>query len=651
MTRLGAIATRAIAASSALLSASAPPKGIVVEHEGSSTLVASWADATDAHISLDGAHTAGGFIPLTVVRTTDVGHATCAWVKNQIEHYKKVDDVITDKFLEYIYLDGATSYANGLRTCLKEAYGTTAVLSCNRSPEVIQVTALKEISSGPYVLYLGETKGTLGKVYRVYRDAQQAFMSSILPSTESAFIPSPFNTESDATVGVAVPSRLYSLYADSKKYPMHGIRVGVKDIIDIKGLRTSNGNRAWYEVYEPVNASAPAIQTLVDYGAEIVGKTKTAQFANNDRPTADWVDYHDAFNARADGYQDPGASSAGSGAAIGAYYWLDVAIGTDTGGSIRIPASYNGIYGLRPTFDSLSTTGVMPEGPFFDAVGYHTRSPYTLQSFGKTWMGSKHKSYPSFPKTVYVPDDLFPALNATNPAAYALYNEWISKLANFLDADIDTRNISVMWAANASESIRSYNIYDYLHLVGFDLEWKYQYETVFVPFYKEYAEKYDGRMPFRNPTVAARIDHYINETSERWNQSRTRQLEFKEFFTEKVVKPDNKSCSSGLWLTPSNPGRIGYINVEPVAAPVVNETALTFSQLYYSVFSGSPEAVVPIGQVPFNSTISNHTEYSPVTIDILARPGCDYVLLDLIAALADAGLLDPSGVKTGRTPF
>ncbi|GAA5890100.1 hypothetical protein JCM6882_009226 [Rhodosporidiobolus microsporus] len=673
MSPIAALAARTLAASTALFSSSAPPAGLVLHNSVSGgTVVASFADTAGRVLTLESG--ASGLVPITVVRTKEwKREATCDWVKGEVERFRAADEVFFDAFLEYIYLDGPTTYETGLAQCLKNAYNTSAVLSCNGSPETVKITAHSEaslpvsypsllpvanlpsrsplrpqISSGPYVLHLSSGSGTLGKIYRLHRDTSHAFMSSLLPSLNSSFVPSPFNTESDGTQGVAVPSRVYSLDADKdgEEKPLKGLRVAVKDIVDVKGVRTSMGSRAWFDVYGPREENAPAIQRLIDLGVEIVGKTVTAQHANNDRPTADWVDYHDAFNPRGDGYQDPGASSAGSGAAIASYEWLDVTIGTDTGGSVRIPSSYNGVYGIRPSFGSLSVEGVLPEGPYFDVVGYHTRSPYLFQSFGKAWMGSTHKSYPSLPKTVHVPDDLFPV---SSTAAQAIYDDWIEKLAAFLDAQVDTRNISVFWAANETAPERQLDMFDYLHTVGFDLEWKYQYDTVFAPFEEAYAEKYDGRLPFKNPTVAARIGYYQNATQERFDEARKRQLQFKEFFEGEVVTADEESCSSGLWLTPSNPGRVGYINNYPIAAPTVNETALTFSQLYYSVFSGAPEVVIPIGQVPYNSTISGVVEYSPVTIDVLARPGCDYVLLDLVAQLADAGLVKE--VKTGRTAF
>lgn len=117
-------------------------------------------------------------------------------------------------------------------------------------------------------------------------------MSGILPNgTSGQFQYVNVNTMSDSSVGIPVPSRLYGLNSTTPEKPFNGLRVTVKDIIDIDGVKTSNGNRAWFKLYDAVNATAPAVQRLVDMGATLIGKTKTAQFANADRVTADWVDY------------------------------------------------------------------------------------------------------------------------------------------------------------------------------------------------------------------------------------------------------------------------------------------------------------------------------------------------------------------------
>lgn len=131
------------------------------------------------------------------------------------------------------------------------------------------------------------------------------------------------------TKSVAVPSRLY--YTPTAEKPLSGVslsekkkthgtrltnsaqlRLGVKDIFDLKGLRTSGGNRAFHDLYPPRNATAPAVKRLIDRGVIIVGKMGTVQFANGDNPTADWVDFHCPFNPRVSHYVNSDKSCADS---------------------------------------------------------------------------------------------------------------------------------------------------------------------------------------------------------------------------------------------------------------------------------------------------------------------------------------------------
>ena len=84
----------------------------------------------------------------------------------------------------------------------------------------------------------------------------------------------------------------------------------------------------------------------------------------------DWVDYHAAFSARGDGYHEPSGSSTGAGASVGALDWVDVGIGSDTGGSIRGPSGVNGVYGIRPSVGAISLDDVMPLSDVLDTGGY-----------------------------------------------------------------------------------------------------------------------------------------------------------------------------------------------------------------------------------------------------------------------------------------
>jgi aspartyl-tRNA(Asn)/glutamyl-tRNA(Gln) amidotransferase subunit A len=140
--------------------------------------------------------------------------------------------------------------------------------------------------------------------------------------------------------------------------PMHGIPVGVKDLCYTEGVPTQAGSRV-LEGFVP-DHDATVVRRLKEAGAVIVGKTVTHEFAyGQDVPVTRNAWHTDCY---------PGGSSAGSGVsvAVGSAF---AAIGTDTGGSIRVPASVNGVVGLKPTYGRVSKFGVFPMSPTLDTVG------------------------------------------------------------------------------------------------------------------------------------------------------------------------------------------------------------------------------------------------------------------------------------------
>lgn len=128
---------------------------------------------------------------------------------------------------------------------------------------------------------------------------------------------------------MAVPSRLANSLSETPK--LAGMRIAVKDIFQIKDIPNTVCNKAWHELYQdnPPEATAACVEMLRKMGATIVGTTKLASFAATEEPV-ECIDYQAPWNPRADGYQSPAGSSSGSGAAIGAYEWLDFAIGSDS---------------------------------------------------------------------------------------------------------------------------------------------------------------------------------------------------------------------------------------------------------------------------------------------------------------------------------
>lgn len=133
----------------------------------------------------------------------------------------------------------------------------------------------------------------------------------------------------DGKLMVPVPSRLH--FQRTQQKPLNGLRVTVKDIIDLKGVKTTGQSRSYEKLYGPRTETAAIVKRLVELGAVIVGKTKCTQFASSDQPTADWVDYHCPWNPRGDGYLSPRGSSTGTCVALAGYDWVDVGIGSDSG--------------------------------------------------------------------------------------------------------------------------------------------------------------------------------------------------------------------------------------------------------------------------------------------------------------------------------
>lgn len=156
--------------------------------------------------------------------------------------------------------------------------------------------------------------------------------------------------------------------------PLKGLRLAVKDLFDVEGLPTACGTLDWPTKDQPASETAPTVQALLDAGATIVGKTITDELACS--LVGQNLHYGTPRNPVTPD-RVPGGSSSGSAAAV-AGNLADLGLGTDTGGSIRIPGMYNNLYGLRPTHGRISVAGCMELCAPFDTVGLMTRDADTL---------------------------------------------------------------------------------------------------------------------------------------------------------------------------------------------------------------------------------------------------------------------------------
>lgn len=164
---------------------------------------------------------------------------------------------------------------------------------------------------------------------------------------------------------------------------LSGLRFAVKDLFDVAGAVTTYGNPDWARTHPLAVATAPVVRALLQAGATLTGKTKTVELAYG--LTGENVWHGTPLNPAAPD-RLPGGSSCGSAAAVAAEL-VDFALGSDTGGSVRIPASYCGLYGIRPSFGAISLAGSRSLAPSMDTVGWFARTASALSRVGSVLLG------------------------------------------------------------------------------------------------------------------------------------------------------------------------------------------------------------------------------------------------------------------------
>ena len=160
--------------------------------------------------------------------------------------------------------------------------------------------------------------------------------------------------------------------------PLGGLTFAAKDIFDIAGHVTGCGNPHWKATHGPAESNAWVVQRLVDAGATMVGKTITDELTRG--IFGENMHYGTPVNPRAPG-RVPGGSSSGSASAVAGAV-ADFALGSDTGGSVRVPASFCGLYGLRPTHGRIPLDGMLLQAPSFDTIGWFARDAATFARVG-----------------------------------------------------------------------------------------------------------------------------------------------------------------------------------------------------------------------------------------------------------------------------
>jgi len=192
--------------------------------------------------------------------------------------------------------------------------------------------------------------------------------------------------------------------------PLAGLTLTVKDVVDVADAVTGGGNPRWAQTHSPAPAHAAAVRLLLDAGMSVVGKSVCGELAYT--LSGRNAHFGTPVNAAAPD-RDPGGSTSGGASAV-AGRAADLCVGTDCLGSTRIPASYCGLFGFRPTHGGVDASGAMPLAQDFDTVGLLARDAATLMVAGQVLVGSSDSWRPG---RVVIGDDAFAAVGPATTAA------------------------------------------------------------------------------------------------------------------------------------------------------------------------------------------------------------------------------------------
>jgi len=222
---------------------------------------------------------------------------------------------------------------------------------------------------------------------------------------------------------------------------LDGLTFAVKDLIDIAGRKTGCGNPTWQKTHPPASANAIVVEQLLLSGAYCKGKTITDELAFSLLGENHW--YGTPSNPKAPD-RIPGGSSSGS-ASVVACGQVDFALGTDTGGSVRVPASNCGIWGFRPSHGTISLAGVNPLAPTFDTVGVLASSAEVLIRVASVLLAKsvRNSHVPQKPvKTIHLIKEAFeicdPEVRASiDKSIHTLRHQYGNKVKEISLRDID----------------------------------------------------------------------------------------------------------------------------------------------------------------------------------------------------------------------
>jgi amidase len=369
---------------------------------------------------------------------------------------------------------------------------------------------------------------------------------------------------------------------------LQGLTFAAKDNFDIAGEVTGYGNPDWARTHAPAASHAFAVRRLLDQGASLCGKTHTDELAYSLMGVN--AHYGTPLNT-ADPTRIPGGSSSGSAAATAAGL-VDIALGSDTGGSIRVPASFCGVYGIRPTHGRISMEGLLPLAPSFDTVGWFARDPLTLSGVAAVFE-LVEQGVAKAPTSLLQPTD---AWVLAEPRIATLLQAGLNKLEAVYGRAISMR-LSISTLAEWGEVFRICQAAEIWKMLG---PWILRSQPRFGPGVRE---RFD---------IARKID------KPQWDQASQSRARI-------AIHLRALLGGGGVIVMPTVPAPAPKLDASAGQLDEFRHRALAL--LCPAGLAGLPQVTIPIGTV----------DGGPVGISLLGGPGSDGMLLAMAQAIGRSG--------------
>lgn len=383
--------------------------------------------------------------------------------------------------------------------------------------------------------------------------------------------------------------------AKSDIRPLAGLRFAVKDLFAVAGRTTGFGNPDWQKSHPIESSNAEVINQLLDAGARLVAITCTDEMAFS----LDGINIHfgTPLNTQLPGHI-PGGSSSGSAAAVAAGL-VDFALGTDTAGSTRVPASYCGIWGIRPSHGAISSQGVLPLGPSFDTVGILAPNRSILAQVAAILLrfgGQNHKLTKDRQiKKLLICDD-FLALAAPNIAP-DLAPDIVSAMANAQGRFESVKHI------NISDTIESHSIELFNSIRGFEA-------------WQSHGQWLEANDPVMAPAIKERFLNCKNATEGEAKKGRIKQRKMQQKLAE-LLNDDTALCFPTTAALPP---------LETASAEALQQNRVANMALCtVASLSGFPQVSIPIG-------LSSYKPFVKTGLSLLANSGMDLAIINAAAA-------------------